>query len=377
MKYVELKTSLKTKIENAYLIFGDDRYLCYDALKKIENALSITMKDMNSVVMQGENTTVKEIVNSANMYPFGDAYRLVVVKNFNLGKTKEEKKELENYLKEPLPSTVLVFFNPENPENIKGMSHITPVDCSKIDAKVISAFVKNTLAKNGILASEEAIEKLIMFADNDMTKISSELEKLSAYVFETKTLTADIVEKFVVQTKEYQVFELAEFIAKGEASKAIDLVDSFMIKSGSAFMLLSPLYNTYRRALFVSVNKDKSQSELASLLGVKEFAIKMLSNQVKVFSAKQLKSIVDMIADYDRKIKVGEMKENTAIKTVVINILNTRGKNVWELFIRKKHKDNWWVDIFTSFVCVFYLGCTFSSNQHIARQLLFWLWKST
>lgn len=328
MKYVELKTSLKTKIENAYLIFGDDRYLCYDALKKIENALSITMKDMNSVVMQGENTTVKEIVNSANMYPFGDAYRLVVVKNFNLGKTKEEKKELENYLKEPLPSTVLVFFNPENPENIKGMSHITPVDCSKIDAKVISAFVKNTLAKNGILASEEAIEKLIMFADNDMTKISSELEKLSAYVFETKTLTADIVEKFVVQTKEYQVFELAEFIAKGEASKAIDLVDSFMIKSGSAFMLLSPLYNTYRRALFVSVNKDKSQSELASLLGVKEFAIKMLSNQVKVFSAKQLKSIVDMIADYDRKIKVGEMKENTAIKTVVINILNTRGKNV-------------------------------------------------
>lgn len=328
MKYVELKTSLKTKIENTYLIFGDDRYLCYDALKKIENALSITMKDMNSVVMQGENTTVKEIVNSTNMYPFGDAYRLVVVKNFNLGKTKEEKKELENYLKEPLPSTVLVFFNPENPENIKGMSHITPVDCSKIDAKIISAFVKNTLAKNGILASEEAIEKLIMFADNDMTKISSELEKLSAYVFETKTLTADIVEKFVVQTKEYQVFELAEFIAKGEASKAIDLVDSFMIKPGSAFMLLSPLYNTYRRALFVSVNKDKSQSELASLLGVKEFAIKMLSNQVKVFSAKQLKSIVDMIADYDRKIKVGEMKENTAIKTVVINILNIRGKNV-------------------------------------------------
>ena len=54
----------------------------------------------------------------------------------------------------------------------------------------------------------------------------------------------------------------------------------------------------------------------------------MLSNQIKVFSAKQLKTIVDMIADYDRKIKVGEMKENVAIKTVVINILNTRGKNV-------------------------------------------------
>ena len=328
MKYVELKAELKNKVENAYIIFGDDRYLCYDALKKIENALNITIKDMNSVVVQGENISAKDIVTSANMYPFGDMFRLVVVKNFNLEKNKDEKAVLENYLKEPLSSTVLVFFNPENAENIKALSHITPIDCSKIDAKVISAYVKNELAKNQISASNEAIEKLIMFSDNDMTKITSELEKLSAYVFETKTLTAEVVEKFVVQTKEYQVFELAEFIAKGETKKAVDMVDSFMIKPGSAFKLLAPLYNTYRRALFVAVNKDKSNAELASLLGVKEFAIKMLSNQIKVFSAKQLKTIVDMIADYDRKIKVGEMKENVAIKTVVINILNTRGKNV-------------------------------------------------
>ena len=53
----------------------------------------------------------------------------------------------------------------------------------------------------------------------------------------------------------------------------------------------------------------------------------MLKNQVSVFSAKQLKQIVDMIADYDRKIKMGEMKENIAIKTIVINILTSRGKN--------------------------------------------------
>ena len=39
MKYIELKASLKNKVENAYLIFGDDRYLCYDALKKIEAKL--------------------------------------------------------------------------------------------------------------------------------------------------------------------------------------------------------------------------------------------------------------------------------------------------------------------------------------------------
>lgn len=327
MKYVELKASLKSKIEKTYLISGDDRYLCYDALKKIEDSLAITIKDMNAVTLSGEQVSAKDIVDSANMYPFGDMYRLVVVKNFAPTKNKAEFEAIQKYVSTPLDSTVLVFFNPDSAEFFKGMKDITPVDCSKIDAKTISAFVKNFLAKNEISSTEETIEKLIMYCSSDMARITNELEKLSAYVAKTKILTTQVVEEFVVQDKEYQIFQLAEFIAKKDAKNAIDLVDSFMVKPGSAFTILSPLYNNYRRALFVSINSTKTSAELATLLGIKEFAVKMLKNQVACFSPKQLKQIVDMIADYDRKIKVGEMKENIAIKTIVFNILNIRGQN--------------------------------------------------
>ena len=327
MKYVELKASLKSKIEKTYLISGDDRYLCYDALKKIEDSLSITIKDMNSVTLSGEQVSAKDIVESANSYPFGDMYRLVVVKNFAPTKNKAEFEVIQKYVSKPLDSTVLVFFNPDTAEFFKGMKDITPIDCAKIDAKTISAFVKNFLAKNEISSSEETIDKLIMYCSSDMARITNELEKLSAYVAKTKVLTTEIVESFVVQDKEYQIFQLAEFIAKNDAKNAIDLVDSFMVKPGSAFTILSPLYNNYRRVLYVSINSTKTAAELATLLGVKEFAVKMLKNQVAQFSPKQLKQIVDMIADYDRKIKVGEMKENIAIKTIVFNILNIRGQN--------------------------------------------------
>ena len=55
--------------------------------------------------------------------------------------------------------------------------------------------------------------------------------------------------------------------------------------------------------------------------------IRMLKRQVEVFNPKQLKQIVDMIAEYDKKIKNGEMKELIAIKAIIFNILNLRGKN--------------------------------------------------
>ena len=99
MKYTELKAHLKTQLDSAYLIFGDDRFLCYDALKKVEDSLNLTIKDMNSVTISGDSTTATDIVTSANLYPFGDLKRLVIVKDFAPGKAvaKEEYKILENY----------------------------------------------------------------------------------------------------------------------------------------------------------------------------------------------------------------------------------------------------------------------------------------
>lgn len=326
MKYIELKASLKQGTKGAYLIYGDDRYLCYDALKKIESSLNLSIVDMNSVTISGESSSAKEIVESANLYPFGDAFRLVVVKNFNPGKDKQSASIIQEYLNKPLPSTVLVFFSPDGADFFKTMKNLEMVDCSKIDAKTIAVFVKNYLAKMSIGSNDEAIDKLILYCNFDMARVTSELEKLSAFVLDTKVLTPEIVEKNVTQDREFQVFQLAEFIAKGDADSANKLVDSIMVKAGMGFTILSPLYNNYRRALFVSINKDKTNAELATMLSVKEFAIKMLKNQISVFSAKQLKIIVDMIADYDRKIKVGEMKESVAIKTIVFNILNLRGK---------------------------------------------------
>ena len=123
------------------------------------------------------------------------------------------------------------------------------------------------------------------------------------------------------------MFELAQFLSKVDSKNAINLVDSFMVKAGGGLQVLAPLYNNYRRALYVSINKDKTTSEIANVLGVKEFAIKMLKSQAEIFSAKKLKQIVDMIAKFERKIKVGEIKENVAIKTIVFNILNLRGDN--------------------------------------------------
>ena len=180
------------------------------------------------------------------------------------------------------------------------------------------------LKKQGVQIALNALEKLIMYCNNDMSRISNEVEKLISYASGREIVEQD-VELLVFQDKEYQVFELAEYISKGESEKALDLVYTLTSGGKASFSILGALYNNYRRALYVAVNKDKTDDEIAEMLSVKPYAIKMVKNQAQRFTPKKLKSIVDMLYDADRNIKMGKIKEDVAIKTITLNILKMRG----------------------------------------------------
>jgi len=326
MKFIDLKKDLSVNIRQAYLISGNDRFLCYSALETIKKALNITMPEMNEVIMAGESVSSQDIARAVSIFPFVDNYRLVQVNDYNAKtKSKGKEDELLKFFKDPIKESVLVFFNLEGTEALKPyLSHLTHIDCDKLDADTIKSILVAKLKKQGKTIMTKALDKLVLYCNNDMSRISSELDKLICYKEDSVIEELD-VDTLVYQDKEYQVFELAEFIAKGEKEKALDLVFTLSGGGKSGFSILSPLYNNYRRALFVAINKDKTDDQIAALLGVKPFAIKMVKNQVARFTPKKLKMIVDMLYEADRNIKMGKIKEEVAIKTVTLNILKIRG----------------------------------------------------
>ena len=69
MKFIELKKDLEKNIRPAYLISGNDRYLCYSALELIKKALNITLVEMNEVIMSGESVTKEDIAFNKTTNP--------------------------------------------------------------------------------------------------------------------------------------------------------------------------------------------------------------------------------------------------------------------------------------------------------------------
>lgn len=320
MKFVELKKTLN-RLENVYLISGEDRFLCYNALEQILSACKLSMPEMNYVTM--ENVSADDIIASANIYPFIDECRVVVIKDFSLKSSADNSaKKIEAYIQNPMPSTVLIFFSIGDDNSLKALqSQVCYVDCSKLDAAAINAYVCKNFDKYSIKYTQSAINLLALYCSYDMQRISAEMDKLISYSAGKLDIDEQVIRDLVVQDKEYQIYELAELICKNNAEKALDLVDTLGRKNG--FSILSPLYNNYRRALYVAIT-NLPDSALAKNLGIKEFAVKMLRNQLRVFSPKKLKLVVDMLAKCDSDIKTGKMKEDIAVKTAVLQILKIR-----------------------------------------------------
>lgn len=327
MKYIDFVSSLKSGVQNIYHIYGNDAFLCENALNSIKNKINLQFPDLNEVYF-GANNTIKEIVESCSVFPFADEYRLIIVKDYS-GKAlnKENAKLLYNYANNCLKSSILVFYNSMGDAFPEISSKIVEVDCDRVESNLVVKFIDKLLAKNNAKMANGAKNLLAIYCSCDMTRVSSELAKLISYAGENE-ITEDDVKSLTVQDKEYQIFELSEQISKGNREKTMDIVTTLENQNKAGFGIITPLYNNYRRAFFVMVNRDRSDKSLAESLGVKEYAIKMMRNQITVFTPVKLKQIVDLLAKTDRDIKLGKIKEDIAIKTVVITILKIRGKNI-------------------------------------------------
>ena len=322
MRFLELEKNLGA-LKSVYVITGEDRFLCFEALKLIKARAVPNFSELNYVTLE-PTITLPELKENLAAYPFSDEKRVAVILDF---KPKKGKDELTNFIldysKSTDFSTVLVVVGQDL--SFKEISQENVIDCNKLSEPELLNFIEKRAKEIDAKIKPSAAKKLIDFTLGDLTRIITELDKLNDYKAGLEIDDVDVTH-MVSKDKEYQVFEIQEKIAKNDREAAIDIVSTILEKEKNAYSIITPLYNNYKRALFVAINKDLTEDELARYLQVKPYAIKMLKNQTSAFSAKKLKTIVDQIYELDNAIKQGKIKDDVGLIKLITNILMIRNK---------------------------------------------------
>lgn len=309
-----LKTRLKEKLDNFYLLEGDDYYLYDRAFNMIKKASGITFEDFNLIKFDEDNFSMKALLDTCEVLPMGDDKKLILVKNvtkFN----ENDKKMLENYLKNQVESTILVIFDYfDKFSSFKELSSF--VDCKRFDRPLATNFIVNEFAKRNKQISAEACETLLDYSNGYLTRVANEIDKLAYYDLTEPLVTKKMVESLVNKDSEYVVFELTEALGQRNSDKALKMLEQMSKEQG----ILGLITNHFRRLFFISISEFDDKN-LASMLGVKEFAIKKQRAQIKNFSKMQLKKIYALLEEVDFNIKSGAMLQENALYYLVLSIL--------------------------------------------------------
>ncbi len=321
MKFLELKNSVKNEILPIYYIEGDDAFLRQNALLTLKNAFLVE-PDFNLTNFTGADlkADIESFYTAVTSYPFLSDKRLIVVSEYYPTATELKNKKLLEFLTLAKETSIIVYLNSKTCAPLKNLAGVTLVDCNKLDLQSITKYLRAVLLKNNIVIDSGAVTKLVEYSSYDMTKINGEINKLISYVGKDGVIDEEAVNAITIKDTEYQVYELSGYIADKNYQKAFQTLSDMLSKNEDKQKLFISIYFHFRRLLHASIS-NMSDGEIATILGVKEFAIKKAKIQAKKFTVKRLKAICDKLGEYDTAFKCGEMTLDSVLWNSIFNTL--------------------------------------------------------
>ena len=321
MKFLELKNSVKNEILPIYYIEGDDAFLRQNALLTLKNAFLVE-PDFNLTNFTGADlkADIELFYTAVTSYPFLSDKRLIIVSEYYPTATELKSKKLLEFLTLAKETSIIIYVNSKPCAPLKNLAGVTVVDCNKLDLENITKYLRAMLLKNKIVIDSGAVTKLVEFSSYDMAKINGEINKLISYVGEAGVIDEEAVNAITVKDTEYQVYELSGYIADKNYQKAFSTLSDMLSKNEDKQKLFISIYFHFRRLLHASIS-NLSDGEIATALGVKEYAIKKAKMQAKKFSVKRLKAICDKLSEYDTAFKCGEMTLDSVLWNSIFNTL--------------------------------------------------------
>lgn len=309
-----LKNNLSYGLVNFYYIYGDDILLYDKAVNMIKKACNITMPDFNIQIFDDDNFDMNNVISACKNLPLLDNKKLIILKN--LTKIDEKSvKQLKKYVEKCEKHAILICLDYfAKFESLKCLGQ--EVNCNRLDRKTLLGVLLNDAKRQNIQITSENLIKVVDMCNGYYSIANNELFKLGSIAYGGQ-VTASMIQDNITTNIEYSVFELTDALGKKDGQKAVEI----MLRVEQDSKLFPTIINTFRRMFFISIC-DKSDDELAKILGVKEYSIVVARRLSKNFSKIQLKNIHDLLEEIDFKTKNGDFSQKNYLFYLVFAILN-------------------------------------------------------
>lgn len=330
----DLQKIRKEKLAPCYLVLGTESFLQDQVRAEILKKIQVTEKDdLNFLRFDMNHSSIEEVIAEAETLPFFGEQRVVFVENpyFLTGEKVTNGMEqnidlLVDYLKEPLDSTVLVFFAPY--EKLDERKKVTKqlkktavvINVQQLNEKEVRQYLLNTLENTDITLDRRAIDVFLRLTDLDLSKMMGELEKLVLYGQNQSKITASEVEQLVPKTLEHNIFDMTQYILAGKTDQTLRLFEDLVTQGEEIIkinaILLSQL-RLYLQTKFL-VKIGYQQANIAETLKIHPYRVKLAMQEARKYDEQKLVRLFDQLVEMDYQIKTGQIEKALSFQLFVL-----------------------------------------------------------
>ncbi|BDG46452.1 DNA polymerase III subunit delta [Parageobacillus sp. KH3-4] len=316
-----------------YLLYGTESFLLTETYELlIRTVLTEEEREFNVSVYDCEETPVQTALEDAETFPFLGEKRVIVVKNpyfFTAEKEKEithDLKKLESYIMSPSPFSIVVFVGAyekldERKKITKLMKeHAEVLVATPLSEKELREWMMERAQQSGATMEENAVDALLQLAGTNLMTLANELDKLALFVGRGGIIRQETVEKLVSRTLEQNVFVLVEKVTKRQIDEALQVFYDLLENNEEPLKILALLANQFRLLYQVKwlAAKGYGQQQIASILKVHPFRIKLAMGQAALFSEEELMAAIRQIAEADYEMKSGAMDRQLIMELLLM-----------------------------------------------------------
>lgn len=309
----------------AYLLYGEERFLRRQYREKLRAALCADGDSMNVHFYEGKDVPVGEIIDLAETLPFLAQRRVIFITDSGLFKAGGEK--MAEYLAAPNETTFFVFTESEVDKRSKLYKTVHSkgyaAEFGAQDENTLKRWVAGLLARDGKKISESTVQLLLAKTGTDMDNIRMELEKLTCYCMDREIITAEDVENICTTRISNHIFDMINAISEKQQKKALELYYDLLALKEPPMRILFLIARQCNILLQAKELKAKGYDNrtIGSKIGLPPFIVQKNLNQAAKFKTSTLRNAVTQCVEAEEAVKQGRMNDRMSVEILILNVL--------------------------------------------------------
>ena len=323
-------------MSNVVFLYGIEKYLINWACENIEaNHIEPETKILDMTILDGEEVSVSQIIESAETYPLLSCRHVIFVRELALLKFKDtcdngDINRLIEYIKQPNPESLLVITCSDPDGRLELVKAIKKYACcymfGELKYRELASFAAKRFRSAGIDVSQADLKHMI-----DLTGYGNKEGSYSLYNFENDInkmiamtdggyVSPEIIDICITGDDEKFIFDLIDAVSSGRKNRSLMMLNNRMSSGvGDEISVMSALISQIEviysvREMIEKAERSISEEKMSAISGIHPYRIKKIRKFISKIPVCNLRKMLIACYNSYEEMLTGQLDHRMALE---------------------------------------------------------------